>query len=439
MRQRPAASRRLRGRLPSPDTVRRRVSGTRTRTHRSMATTDERAAGRETPALSAVEPWGADRVPAPVLDGAVAAATAAIAVLLLLTADEPQARAPDAPGYLLLVAASVPPVWRRAAPAAMLAATSVLALAYLTAGYPGAPMTVPVLVALYGAAAAGRRRLALLIVGLFAGVGSVHRLVVQDEIFVEVAFHALLFVFSWLLGELVASRRALRGEVEQRLRRASEEREREAHRRVQQERVLIARELHDVMAHTVSSMTVQAGVAADLLDDRPQDARAALQELRRAGRDAMGELRATVNLLRGGDRAGGPPAPAPGLSDLPDLLDRVDREGLTVESRTIGTPRALPAAVELTTYRIVQEALTNVLRHAGAGRAVVSLRYEPDALTVEIGDDGRGAAGRHVHSGFGLLGMRERAAALGGHLKAGPGDDGGFCVRAWLPTREEAR
>ncbi|HVM15821.1 MAG TPA: sensor histidine kinase [Egibacteraceae bacterium] len=373
-------------------------------------------------------------MPEQAVDGFVAAATTAVALALLAVSEEPGQRAPDALGYVLLAVAAAPLAVRSRWPSGSLAATTAATIAYLMMGYAGGPVTVPVLVALYSTTAWGRRVLPLVVLGFFVGVGSGHRLIVQQEPFTVVAFQGLLYVFAWLLGELVSSRRALRAEVNARLRRAAQEREREAERRVQQERMRIARELHDVMAHTMSSMTVQAGVAADLLDDRPDQARSALAAMRRAGREAMAELRATVSLLRSGDD-GTPPPPAPGLADVGALVDRVSRDGLSVEQLTVGQPRPLPAAVGLTGYRIVQEALTNVVRHAAARTATVCLRYEPDGLTIEVTDDGRGAG--RVQEGFGLLGMRERAEAVGGRLEVGAGPDGGFCTRAYLPTGED--
>ena len=362
------------------------------------------------------------RAPRPVVDALVAVATTVVAVALLAISEEPDRHVPDAVGYALLVLAGAPLAARRRWPATALAVTAATALGYFVLAYPGGPVTVPVLVALYGAAAEGRRVPALVVVGFFVGVGSAHRLVVQAEPFTVVAFQGLLYVFAWLLGELVSSRRALRAEVSARLRRAAEEREREAERRVQHERVRIARELHDVLAHTVSSMTVQAGVADDLLDDRPDEARTALRAMRRAGREAMGELRATVSLLRGGDD-GTPLPPAPGLADLDALIEPVNRDGLTVKRVTVGEPRPLPAAVELTAYRIVQEALTNVVRHSRADTAVVQLVKDGHVLLLSIKDDGVGFDVPSLRkrapraATLGLISMQERAHAAGGTIE----------------------
>jgi len=218
-------------------------------------------------------------------------------------------------------------------------------------------------------------------------------------------------------------------EVRERLARVESEREQEARRRVAEERVRIARELHDVLAHTVTVITVQAGVAADVLADAPQEARDALGAIRSASREALAELQATVNVLRAGD---GPRSPIPDLGQLAELAAGASGSGLAVEVCDEGDPRPVPAAVSRAAYRIVQEALTNVRRHAGATRALVLLVWEADALVVEVRDDGHAA--EPVVPGNGLTGMAERAAALGGGLTWDLPPDGGFRVRAHLPA-----
>jgi signal transduction histidine kinase len=194
----------------------------------------------------------------------------------------------------------------------------------------------------------------------------------------------------------------------------------------------IARELHDVMAHTVATMTVQAGVAADMLDDSPDDARAALDTIRHASREAMSELRATISLLRTDDDRPALPS-ALDLDQLKELIARFRRDGLDVDMEIRGTVRPLPAATNPTIYRIVQESLTNVVRHANASAASVWLQYLPTAVQVRVEDNGAGPASHHA-AGYGLLGMRERAEALRGSLEVGTAPAGGFRVTAQLPT-----
>jgi signal transduction histidine kinase len=208
----------------------------------------------------------------------------------------------------------------------------------------------------------------------------------------------------------------------------------------------IARELHDVLAHNISLINVQAGVALHLMDEQPGQSRSALVAIKQASNDALGELRSVLDILRQGDEAA-PRSPASGLADLDGLVAGAGATGLEVRTRVEGTPRPLPAGTDLAAYRIVQESLTNVTRHAGPATATVRIAYGRDALTVQVDDDGKGleSAGgrpgsdsdrsnrRPDRSGNGIRGMRERVAALGGDLTAGSRPGGGFRVLAHLP------
>lgn len=370
------------------------------------------------------------------LDAVVAVATAAAAAAAMGVADEPRARPPDALAYSLLLVAAAPLAFRRRWPPAALVATSAVSLVYFLHGYPGGPPTVILLVAVYSAAAAGRRWWALGVTAVFAGGGLGYRAMVEEEPIVGVLLNSALFVLVALLGETVASRRALNAEVAERLRRVEQERERDARRRVTEERMRIARELHDVMAHTVATMTVQAGVAADTLDDRPDDARAALHTVRASAREAMAQLRATVAVLR--DGRDDTRLPTPGLADLDTLVETARLGGVALQVRSLPDSAAVPAAVQMTAFRIIQEAVTNVVRHAGATTAAVTLRRDGRTLVVTVDDDGRGPAGAVV-AGHGLVGIRERAEALGGSATAGPGPAGGFRVEVRLPTGRTSR
>jgi signal transduction histidine kinase len=201
--------------------------------------------------------------------------------------------------------------------------------------------------------------------------------------------------------------------------------------RASEERLAVARELHDVLAHSVSLISVHAGVALHLLDTDPAQARTSLETIRDASRDTLAELRATVGALRAPAEAA-PLRPTPGLSSLAALTAGVAGAGLDVRTTVEGTARPLPAAVDLAAYRIVQEALTNVTRHAAARHAQVVVSYGEDQVRVAVTDDGRGTG--PVTPGNGLTGMRERAVALGGSLAAGARPEGGFAVTAVLPT-----
>jgi len=250
---------------------------------------------------------------------------------------------------------------------------------------------------------------------------------------------AALLGAAALLGETVRSRRLRLAEVQDRLRRVEMEREREAARRVAEERLRIARELHDVLAHTISVISVQAGLALDVLEDSPAEARTALGAIRAASRAAMIELKSTVGMLRAGDEASAPRSPPAGLDQLDQLLTMVRDAGLRVDLTVMGERRPLPAAIDRAAYRIVQETLTNVLGHAGASCVSVAISYERAALTLTIADNGRGpASDQPAPLGHGLVGMTERAVMLGGRLHAGPRPGGGFLVQARLPTEEAA-
>ncbi|MES5820794.1 sensor histidine kinase [Streptomyces sp. RG80] len=243
-----------------------------------------------------------------------------------------------------------------------------------------------------------------------------------------------------VLGRSVQNRRAYLAAMEERARRAEKSRESEARRRVAEERVRIARELHDLVAHQITLANAQATVAAHLFDTRPEQTRKSLKELVETTSDALDDLRATVGLLRQSGDTATPAEPAPGLSRLPTLLESFRRAGLEVTVRHEGTPRPLPPGVDLTAYRIVQEALTNVTKHAGTDSAQVLLVWNRDRVTITVTDDGRlspttpnASTAGDGPRGFGLIGMRERATAVGGHLSAGTRPEGGFRVSTQLP------
>jgi signal transduction histidine kinase len=205
----------------------------------------------------------------------------------------------------------------------------------------------------------------------------------------------------------------------------------EDRRRAGEERMRIARELHDVLAHNISLINVQAGVALHLMDEQPGQSRSALEAIKQASNDALHELRSVLDILRQGGDA--PRSPTSGLDSLDGLVANAAAAGLEVRIRVEGTPRALPAGVDLAAFRIVQEALTNVTRHAGPATATVLVAYGDDGLTVQVDDDGKGVGSAGGRSGNGIRGMRERAAALGGELFTGPRAGGGFRVSAHLP------
>jgi signal transduction histidine kinase len=250
----------------------------------------------------------------------------------------------------------------------------------------------------------------------------------------DLAFGWLLLGGAWGAGRLVRGARARAAELESLTAQLAREREENARLAVTLERTRIARELHDVVAHAVSVMVVQAGGVRGLLREDQAEERAALASVEATGRQAMGELRRMVGILRA-PATGEELAPPPRLDHVEALVEQVRQAGLPVALTLRGDPRPLPPGLELSAYRVVQEALTNTLKHAGPAHAEVDVRYGDAALEVEVRDDG---AGPHVNgrpAGHGLAGMRERVALFGGELDAGPGAERGFRVAARFPLR----
>lgn len=384
-------------------------------------------------------------------EGAVVAAAFVVCLLGGTVRVEDTLTAPPPASWLLaLVSCAVLPA-RHRRPLAVLAFTTAAGVAAQPLGLLLSPLLIaPALVAAYACTlhVPGERRAAgavtLAAVALLAGSGPL----AGDLSWRDASRMATMVaapLLAGLIGHAVRTRRAYLAAVEERARRAEESRELEARRRVAEERVRIARELHDLVAHQITLANAQATVAAHFFDSRPEQTRVSLRELVETTGHALDELRATVGLLRQTGDTAAPDGPAPGLDRLPDLLESFRRAGLEVSVREEGAARALPPGVDLTAYRIVQEALTNVTKHAAGRGARVGLDWGGGRLTVTVSDDGGAAAGPPALSdrppGYGLIGMRERAAAVGGELTAGPRPEGGFLVTARLPlppVRESA-
>jgi signal transduction histidine kinase len=251
-----------------------------------------------------------------------------------------------------------------------------------------------------------------------------------------------LFAIAWVIGDNIRTRRAYLAELEARATRLEREREEKAEREVIEERTRIARELHDVIAHNVSVMVVQASAGEELFDADPERARESLSSVAATGRAALTELRRLLGVIRveESDRPAASYTPQPGMEYLDELVRQVRETGLAVGLSVLGEPRELPEGVGLCAYRIVQEALTNTLRHAKASEAHVSVRYAPDALELQVLDDGRGAPATNggPGTGHGLIGMRERVALFGGELSARSRPDQGYEVRARIPLESTA-
>jgi signal transduction histidine kinase len=368
-------------------------------------------------------------------DLAVAGLTG-VAQLLLTTGaarGQPDRQPLDLLAYLLLVAGPVALVWRWRSPVWVLAAVTASNVLYFALGYPYGPAWLSLIVAIWTAVTAGARRAAWVtaLAGLaayFALAALVGRAEPVNPVTVAAHLSTLLLVLA--VAEVAVAGRQRRLDAER-------TRAEEARRRAGEERMRIARELHDVLAHNISLINVQAGVALHLMDEQPGQSRSALVAIKQASNDALGELRSVLDVLRQGDEAP-PRAPASGLARLDGLVAGAGATGLEVGTRVEGTPRPLPAGTDLAAYRIVQESLTNVTRHAGPASASVLIAYGEKDLTVQVDDDGRGpVAPAGGSGGNGIRGMRERVAALGGELTTGPRPGGGFRVLARLPLSTE--
>ncbi|UED85575.1 sensor histidine kinase [Streptomyces profundus] len=356
-----------------------------------------------------------------------------------LASNVPGSREDDPLSWTLFAVSVLGLAWHRRRPLIAVVVTGAGSLGWTLIGHLGELLNLPWMVALYFLAASGERRRTLWVGAIAVLASGAASVLAGQEVGRPVPSPVLemgIPVVPLLLGEVVRGRRELTASYAERAHRAEREREREAERRVREERMRIARELHDIVAHTVSAMTVQAGVALDALDRRPEVSRAALRQVRASGREAVSELRTTLKVLR--DEPDEPVSPAPRLAQLPELIGRFPEDRPRVRLHGGGLlddGDAVSPLVQLAAYRIVQEALTNVVRHSRARRAAVSLhRDELGGLTVEVVDEGPARpGGGSAETGFGLLGMRERAHAVGGTLEYGPLPDGGFRVRATLP------
>ncbi|AIJ12051.1 sensor histidine kinase [Streptomyces lividans] len=341
-------------------------------------------------------------------------------------------------GWLLGAGTAVPLVWRRAAPFATACAVSVATPAQAVHHAPPPDLMYGGFVVLYTLAALARpwqRR--VMLAGWLVGVAATisHK---EDAEPFEYAFQLLSIVCAYALGSLTRTQRAYTAELEDRARHLERERAADTARATAQERARIARDMHDILAHAVSLMVVQAEAGPVVVRSDPARAEAAFDAIATAGRDAMTQLRRILGVLKEEEREPGPRRlPQPGLTALPGLVRRVgESAGLRVELRTTGEPGALPPDTEVAGYRIVQEALTNTVKHAYASCAVVGLDWAEDGVTLTVTDDGRGPAPGDGTGGggHGLIGIRERAAACGGEAVTGGGPDGGFRVVVRLPV-----
>jgi signal transduction histidine kinase len=368
------------------------------------------------------------------VDVAVALIALAISAAVLAgAAHDPALRRPDVVAYWLLAVYSGSVVVRSIDPMVAAGVGLLAGVAYSGAGYPLA-LTPVVLLSVYSAGARlPKDRSRAVLVGAVA-LAAVAASVAPGPTSTS---PPLVAAAAWFLGHYVQTRRRYTESLEAQNRVLEQARHDLARQAVVEERLRIARELHDVVAHSMSVVAVHAGSGRMVAAEDPAAAERALATIEVTTRSALREMRRLLGVLRSAG-AEEPAAlePAPGLADLDALVAQVTRSGVDVELRVEGRRTAVPAGVDLSAYRVVQEALTNVIKHAGPARAVVEVRYTDTAVTVEVVDDGQGAATPAAAGGHGLVGMRERVAVHGGVLDVGPGDAGGFHVSARFPVTD---
>jgi signal transduction histidine kinase len=337
-----------------------------------------------------------------------------------------------AAGYILALVACAPLVWRREAPLAVLLAVQAGVITCVAVFHPHDAAIFPVMVALYTVAEFGGRRRSLLVGAMTAVVVVIVIVIVQhgQDFAGSTTVRLLVTLGALVVGDSVRTRRALAEAARERLASEAREREAETNRRLEAERLGIARELHDTIAHALVAINVRAGVAAHL--GPAQDDAAALTDIKEVSARALGDLRATLRLLRDEDDVA-PTRPAPDLGALPHLIETARSAGIDAVAMVDTNGKSIPSVVEEAGYRIVQESLTNIMRHSGASAARVDVRLIADRLKIQVTDNGRGG---NAAAGHGLQGIAERAKALGGRMNAGPREHGGWRVTVYLPLSQ---
>ncbi len=360
---------------------------------------------------------------------ALAVGTIAIAGTYFAGTHQPERRTFDVQAFALLTAGALALIVRRQYPASVLIFAKGTTLLYVLLGYPGGPIYLAMIVAFFTTVMKGRRLIAWAV--LAAGFVSFPWLPYLLGNGPAPTYAGIFGLAGWLL--VLATIAEMARARQQRAMQTARTREEEARRRAGEERLRIARELHDVLGHNISLISVQAGVALHLIDERPEQARVALSVIKDASKEALRELRSVLDVLRQVDEEP-PRSPSPGLASLGDLVARAADAGWQVHLEVSGDLKKLPASVDLAAFRIVQEALTNIMRHSGQTASTVRVTRNEQELTIQIDNKLSKAASRDgIGLGQGILGMKERAAALGGVVEAGPRPGGGFRVFARLP------
>lgn len=367
----------------------------------------------------------------------VAMALVVTAVMVLAAGHlQPGRRPMDPLAYSLLLIAGLALAGYKRWPVPVLITTAVAHFSYLALQYPEGLEWLAILIALLLVTQQGKWRWTVAVAAVNGGALIASDVLGRGTLSDDTLPAVIATTTAVLLGLWLRTRRDLISEAKQRAEQAERTKEEEARRRVDEERLRIAREVHDTVAHSIATINVQAGTAVHVLDKRPEQAREALVAIKQASAEALRELRSTLGMLRNLD--GSSRAPSPGLAQLERLVAMARDAGLETEVNMSGDRRELPSSIDLAAYRILQESVTNVIRHAGPARVMISLTYGPNELELQIEDDGRGrtTSDASTPGGSGIQGMRERATVLGGSLIARPRPERGFSVRARLPYED---
>jgi signal transduction histidine kinase len=346
-------------------------------------------------------------------------------------------------GLVLLLVQVIPLLWRRSHPSLVLLLVAGAFAARELVGFNAGIAGLGLLVAMYSVAAyeqRARRLFFLVVAGLGFVAGFVVFGVTGNPRSFAITVPSLFFVAAWLIGDYLRTRRAYVGQLEERAARLERERDQDRRLAADEERTRIARELHDVVAHDVSVIAIQAGAARSVQASKPEAAAKALGLIETTARETLIELNRLLGVLRGSNGATADRSPQPGIGQLAGLVEELRAAGLEVDARVDGEAGPLPPALDLSAYRILQEATTNVLKHARARRVDIRVHYSPTMLALDVRDDGAGHGADPASSaGHGLIGMRERVALFGGELRAGRDPAGGFSVHARLPIDSSGR
>jgi signal transduction histidine kinase len=342
-------------------------------------------------------------------------------------------------GLALLLVQVLPLLWRRSHPSLVLLLVGGAFAARVLLGFSPGIAGFGLLVAMYSVAAyevRARRLVFLVAAGLGFVAGFIVFGVTGNPRSFAITVPSLFFVAAWLIGDYLRTRRAYVAQLEERAARLERERDQDRRLAADEERTRIARELHDVVAHDVSVIAIQAGAARAVQASKPEAAAQALGLIETTARETLIELNRLLGVLRGGNGATPDRSPQPGIGQLAGLVEQLRAAGLEVDARVEGEARPLPPALDLSAYRILQEATTNVLKHARARRVDIRVQYADGMLALDVRDDGAGDS-RNVNSssGHGLIGMQERVALFGGQFRAGRDPAGGFSVHARLPLK----